>query len=132
MSLTVCFVCGNTAYENNMQKLHSRMSHLQDDLPFFPFLEYHDPAPGAKTMGKDWSVISCQVCFAFLTQQWELFEKSRMPISKRLYWLKRPSGCEIRQPVSQVSLFCYPLIFDTQVYAMAASNNYFLVAILQY
>ena len=64
-------------------------------------MEYHDPAPGAEPM-KNYSIISCFVCNAFLIQQWQSFERLKTPINKRLYWLKRPSGCEIRQPVSQV------------------------------
>nr|CAB3262939.1 uncharacterized protein LOC100185421 [Phallusia mammillata] len=103
-AMTVCFVCGNTAYEDNMVLLYSRSSRTHADAPFFPFLEYHDPAPGAEPMREDWSVVSCFVCNAFLSQQWESFERTRTPISKRLYWLKRPSGCEIRQPVSQIEL----------------------------
>lgn len=94
--------------EQTAQLLYSRVllqsSRSRPDRPFFPFLEYHDPAPGAESMGEDWSVIACQVCSAFLIQQWETFERTRMPINKRLYWLKRPSGCEIRQPVSQIEL----------------------------
>lgn len=101
-STAVCFVCGNFAQEENMSKLYSRNSHSRVDASFFPFLEYHDPAPGADPMKDDWSVISCSVCSCLLSQQWKSFERSKMPINKRLYWLKRPSGCEIRQPVSQV------------------------------
>ena len=100
--MTICFVCGNATYENSTILIYSRFSASNSTKPFFPFLEYHDPAPGADAMRSDWAVVSCYVCNAFLVQQWESFERSRTPISKRLYWLKRPSGCEIRQPVSQV------------------------------
>ena len=102
--MIVCFVCGNVAREENVTKLYSRNARSEINCPFFPFLEYHDPAPGADSMKEDWSVLSCSVCSALLTQQWKSFEKGRMPINKRLYWLKRPSGCEIRQPVSQVCI----------------------------
>ena len=103
-SMVLCFVCGNVARKENTVKLYSRNSRSNVDAPFFPFLEYHDPAPGAEPMREDWSVVSCSLCSALLFQQWKSFERARMPINKRLYWLKRPSGCEIRQPVSQVSL----------------------------
>jgi len=101
-SMTICFVCGNAIYERNAVLLYSRNLRSRAGEPYFPFLEYHDPAPGSEPMRKDWSIVSCRVCHAFLTQQWESFEITRTPVSKRLYWLKRPSGCEIRQPVSQV------------------------------
>ncbi|XP_076811975.1 uncharacterized protein LOC143458949 [Clavelina lepadiformis] len=103
-SMAVCFVCGNATCEDNMVQLYSRCPRSRVDTPFFPFLEYHDPAPGADAMKDDWSVTACFVCNALLCQQWESFERTRMPISKRLYWLKRPNGCEIRQPVSQIEL----------------------------
>ena len=48
-------------------------------------------------MAEDGSIQSCIVCFNFLHQQWLHFVKSRTAINKRLYWLKRPAGCEIRQ-----------------------------------
>uniref|UniRef100_H2ZR97 Uncharacterized protein n=1 Tax=Ciona savignyi TaxID=51511 RepID=H2ZR97_CIOSA len=101
--MVVCFVCGNMTAGSNVTQLFSRSQRTQQT-PFFPFLEYHDPAPGASPMGDDWSVDACFVCDALLAQQWESFERGRMPIGKRLYWLKRPSGCEIRQPVSQIEL----------------------------
>ncbi|XP_039262758.2 uncharacterized protein LOC120338850 [Styela clava] len=108
MSICVCFVCGNKMLENTAELLYSRVrspsAQYKYGCPFFPFLEYHDPAPGAERMSDHWSVVSCQVCKAFLTQQWDSFERTHVPINKRLYWLKRPTGCEIRQPVSQIEL----------------------------
>ena len=109
-SMVVCFVCGNVAREENVTKLYSRNSRSDANSSFFPFLEYHDPAPGADPMREDWSVIACNVCSALLIQQWKAFERGKMPINKRLYWLKRPSGCEIRQPVSQVANYCFHVI----------------------
>lgn len=106
MSTRVCFVCGNSMLEDTAQLLFSRVPSpvSRYECPFFPFLEYHDPAPGADPMSENWTILSCQVCKAFLIQQWDSFEKMNVPINKRLYWLKRPSGCEIRQPVSQIEL----------------------------
>ncbi|XP_078485569.1 uncharacterized protein LOC144742369 [Ciona intestinalis] len=104
MATIVCFVCGNSTSESNISPLFSRSQRTHHNAPFFPFLEYHDPAPGASPMQDDWSVDACFVCKSILAQQWESFERGRMPIGKRLYWLKRPSGCEIRQPVSQIEL----------------------------
>lgn len=99
-------MCGNNILDETAQILYSRVPTPMSryDCPFFPFLEYHDPAPGAEPMSDNWTVICCQVCKAFLTQQWDSFERANFPINKRLYWLKRPTGCEIRQPVSQIEL----------------------------
>ncbi|KAJ7376658.1 hypothetical protein OS493_033540 [Desmophyllum pertusum] len=59
-------------------------------MPFFPFLEYHEPAEGAQPVDKaNGRVDSCTVCFSFLTQQWHAFEESDTPVIKRIYWLKR-------------------------------------------
>ena len=109
--MTICFVCGNATFENSTTLINSRCLQANSNKPFFPFLEYHDPAPGADAMRSDWAVVACFVCNAFLVQQWESFERSRTPISKRLYWLKRPSGCEIRQPVSQVCIGLYYTVY---------------------
>jgi len=98
-----CFICGNATSKNNTVLIYSRELTSKPDTPYFPFMEYHDPAPGAEPM-KNYSIISCFVCNAFLIQQWQSFERLKTPINKRLYWLKRPSGCEIRQPVSQIEL----------------------------
>ena len=48
--------------------------------------------------------LGCIVCYSYLTTQWHHFVRSKTQISKRLYWLKRPAGCEIRQPVNIIEL----------------------------
>ena len=91
----VCFVCGNVGAETS---IHVKP---QDTGPFFPFLEHHDPPKGSRQPAYDGSVDCCRVCFAFLTTQWELYERSKTPAIKRLYWLKRAdngnfTGAEMR------------------------------------
>lgn len=58
-------------------------------MSYFSFLESHIPPRGAKKPASDGAVHSCTVCSAFLNQQWDSFERSRTPLIKRLYWLKR-------------------------------------------
>lgn len=82
-SRTVCFVCGSVGAELSIH-IKSR-----DKGPYFPFLEHHDPPKGSRLPGPDGLVDSCRVCYAFLTQQWEAYERSKTPAIKRLYWLKR-------------------------------------------
>ena len=91
----VCFVCGNIGVETS---IHVKP---QDSGPFFPFLEHHDPPKGSRQPAYDGSVDCCRVCFAFLTTQWDLYERSKTPAIKRLYWLKRAdngnfTGAEMR------------------------------------
>lgn len=91
----VCFVCGSLGAESVLRiKPHDR-------LPYFPFLEHHDPPKGARLPTSNGNVDCCRVCFAFLTQQWETYERSKTPAIKRLYWLKRAddghfTGAEMR------------------------------------
>lgn len=85
-SETVCFICG-------VQSATWAVYSKSREGPFFPFLEFHTPPQGSKsidpTTGK---VDCCTVCFSFLTQQWHAFEASDTPVIKRLYWLKRPGS----------------------------------------
>ncbi|XP_059178069.1 uncharacterized protein LOC131957349 isoform X3 [Physella acuta] len=82
-SRIVCFVCGSLGGEF---QLHSRPN---EGRAFFPFLEHHDPPKGSRIPGSDGVVDSCRVCYAFLTQQWDTYERTNTPAIKRLYWLKR-------------------------------------------
>ncbi|XP_050398933.1 genetic suppressor element 1 isoform X3 [Patella vulgata] len=82
-SRIVCFVCGNIGAD-----LHLNIKQ-KDKGPYFPFLEQHEPPKGCRLPGGDGVVDSCTVCFAFLRQQWEAYERNKTPAIKRLYWLKR-------------------------------------------
>ena len=79
----LCFVCGG--------KGPSRTLHVKprDSGSYFSFLENHEPPKGARHPGEDGIVTACSVCHAFLNQQWDSFEKTKTPLVKRLYWLKR-------------------------------------------
>ena len=79
----ICFVCGSLGAE---LLLHSK---AREQGPYFPFLEHHEPPKGCRLPGPEGMVDSCRVCFAFLTQQWETYERTKTPALKRLYWLKR-------------------------------------------
>ena len=100
--VVLCFICGGKTQPDVNLVLYSRKR--KDDSPYYPFLEVHDPAPGAEPMADDGSIQGCIVCFSFLQQQWLHFNKTRTAVNKRLYWLKRPPGCEIRQPVNIIEL----------------------------
>ncbi|XP_055890452.1 uncharacterized protein LOC106061017 isoform X1 [Biomphalaria glabrata] len=82
-SRIVCFVCGSLGGEYQLR------SRPHEGHAYFPFLEHHDPPKGSRIPGPDGIVDSCRVCYAFLTQQWETYERTNTPALKRLYWLKR-------------------------------------------
>ena len=95
LSPQVCFVCGGAGA---VQSLCSRPVNKS---PHFPFLESHEPPKGARAPSKGGVVDSCNICYMFLHQQWNSYEKARTPLVKRLYWLKRVdnrpfTGAEMR------------------------------------
>ncbi|XP_023217672.1 uncharacterized protein LOC111620060 [Centruroides sculpturatus] len=83
ISSCVCFVCGSVGAD---YQLHSKSRYSG---PYFPFLERHHCPDDAEKPGADGVVAACLVCYSFLTQQWETFEREKTPLGKRLYWLKR-------------------------------------------
>ncbi|XP_019640328.1 PREDICTED: uncharacterized protein LOC109482099 [Branchiostoma belcheri] len=89
---TVCFVCGSggAGYQ-----LRSRPG-ADTAAAYFPFLEYHEAPPGGRSLAPDGAADVCFVCYSFLSEQWNSFERMRTPLAKRLYWLKRPPGCGYR------------------------------------
>ncbi|XP_069112722.1 genetic suppressor element 1-like isoform X1 [Argopecten irradians] len=111
----ICFVCGSLGAETILN------IKPQERGPYFPFLENHDPPKGCRLPKKDGRVDSCRVCYMFLSQQWETYERSRTPAIKRLYWLKRSdnghfTGAEMRiqgEYIAQVMGLQYqPGVFD--------------------
>ncbi|XP_021379248.1 genetic suppressor element 1-like isoform X2 [Mizuhopecten yessoensis] len=111
----ICFVCGSLGAETTLN------IKPQERGPYFPFLENHDPPKGCRLPKKDGRVDSCRVCYMFLSQQWETYERSRTPAIKRLYWLKRSdnghfTGAEMRiqgEYIAQVMGLQYqPGVFD--------------------
>lgn len=106
----ICFVCGSPGAETTLRvRQHDRE-------PYFPFLLHHDPPKGARLPGAEGVIDSCIVCYMFLTQQWESYERSKTPAVKRLYWLKRSdngsyTGAEMRiqgEYIAQVMGLQYP------------------------
>ncbi|KAK7026011.1 hypothetical protein SK128_020939 [Halocaridina rubra] len=79
-----CFVCGSVRSAEYPIYIKQQSSG-----PCFPFLETHDLPDGAKRPTQDGRVFTCYLCYTLLTQQWELYERDKVPPVKRLYWLKR-------------------------------------------
>jgi len=83
-SSKVCYVCGSRGASC---VLHVRPQ--ESGVSYFSFLESHVPPRGAVKPDCNGAVSACTVCSAFLNQQWDTFERTRTPLVKRLYWLKR-------------------------------------------
>ncbi|KAI5098503.1 genetic suppressor element 1 isoform X1 [Silurus meridionalis] len=93
--LVHCFVCGSGVTPG--KELQLQVKHRHGSAPFFPFLHGQEPAPGAAEVGADGHALVCAVCHCFLREQWNAFERSRTPLDKRVYWLKRPHQCDARR-----------------------------------
>lgn len=112
----ICFVCGSPGADTTLR------TRQYDRDPYFPFLANHDPPKGARMATSDGLVDSCAVCFMFLTQQWDSYERTKTPAVKRLYWLKRSdngsfTGAEMRiqgEYIAQVMGLQYPPGVDEQ------------------
>lgn len=93
--LVHCFICGSGVTPG--KELRLQVTYQKERIPFFPFLQSQEPAPGACEVSPDGHALVCAVCHCFLTEQWNSFERSRTPIEKRMYWLKRPYQCDSRR-----------------------------------
>lgn len=93
--LVHCFICGSGVTPG--KELRLQVTYQKERLPFFPFLQNQEPAPGACELSADGCALVCAVCHCFLAEQWNSFERSRTPIEKRMYWLKRPYQCDSRR-----------------------------------
>lgn len=80
----ICYVCGSRGASSILY-----IRPQDSGVSYFSFLESHVPPRGARKPSSDGSVSACTVCGAFLNQQWDTFERTRTPLVKRLYWLKR-------------------------------------------
>uniref|UniRef100_W5LXX1 Genetic suppressor element 1 n=1 Tax=Lepisosteus oculatus TaxID=7918 RepID=W5LXX1_LEPOC len=95
IGLIYCFICGGGVTPGKELKL--QVKYQRENYPFFPFLQHQEPAPGAEEVTLEGCVLVCAVCQSFLGEQWNSFERSRTPIEKRMYWLKRPYQCDSRR-----------------------------------
>lgn len=79
----ICFLCGEKCRLSKAHVLcsypprHEAKTMNNQVIPFFPFLANKEPAPKAETMTEDGTVISCDVCFHILIQQWNDYEENK-------------------------------------------------------
>ncbi|XP_063388356.1 uncharacterized protein LOC134674227 [Cydia fagiglandana] len=71
-----------------------RLSVFLSTEPYFPFLGAHAPPTGyrSESTDEDGTVRCCCVCYTFLRQQWEQYDRENKPHSQRFYWMKRLDG----------------------------------------
>lgn len=79
----ICFLCGEKCRLSKAHVLcsypprHEAKTINNQVVPFFPFLANREPAPKAEVMTEDGTVISCDVCFHILIQQWNDYEENK-------------------------------------------------------
>ncbi|XP_013857365.1 uncharacterized protein LOC106513197 isoform X2 [Austrofundulus limnaeus] len=115
--LVHCFICGSGVTPGKELKL--QVTYKKERFPFFPFLQNQEPAPGACDLSPDGHALVCAVCHCFLTEQWNSFERSRTPIEKRMYWLKRPYQCDSRRVPQE-----WNISYDLERRISVSSQNY--------
>lgn len=115
--LVHCFICGSGVTPGKELLLH--VTFHKERVPFFPFLQNQEPAPGAREVSPDGHALVCAVCHCFLTEQWNSFERSRTPIEKRMYWLKRPYQCDSRRVPQE-----WNMSYDVERRISVGSQNY--------
>ncbi|CAH2097970.1 unnamed protein product [Euphydryas editha] len=87
----VCFVCGGTSF-SDQYTIRSKPD-PQSSEPYFPFLGVNAPPAGYRPEGdEEGTVRCCCVCYTFLRQQWEQYDRENKPHSQRFYWMKRLDG----------------------------------------
>ncbi|XP_055085908.1 uncharacterized protein LOC129457220 [Periophthalmus magnuspinnatus] len=116
-ALVHCFICGSGVTPG--KELLLQVTYHKERSPFFPFLQNQEPAPGAREVSPDGHALVCAVCHCFLTEQWNSFERSRTPIEKRMYWLKRPYQCDSRRVPQE-----WNMSYDVERRISVGSQNY--------
>ncbi|XP_047219649.1 uncharacterized protein LOC124867308 [Girardinichthys multiradiatus] len=115
--LVHCFICGSGVTPG--KELTLQVTYQKERLPFFPFLQNQEPAPGACELSPDGCALVCAVCHCFLREQWNSFERSRTPFEKRMYWLKRPYQCDSRRVPQE-----WNISYDLERRISVGSQNY--------
>ncbi|KAF7661250.1 hypothetical protein LDENG_00265290 [Lucifuga dentata] len=115
--LVHCFICGSGVTPG--KELTLQVTYQKERIPFFPFLQNQEPAPGACEVSPDGHALVCAVCHCFLTEQWNSFERTRTPIEKRMYWLKRPYQCDSRRVPQE-----WNISYDLERRISVSSQNY--------
>lgn len=117
IGLVHCFICGSGVSPG--KELRLQVKYPKENGPFFPFLENQEPAPGACEVSPDGHAMVCAVCHCFLGEQWNSFERTRTPIEKRMYWLKRPYQCDSRRIPQE-----WNISYDLERRISVSSQNY--------
>ncbi|KPJ20565.1 hypothetical protein RR46_00198 [Papilio xuthus] len=87
----VCFVCGGAGL-GDCYAVRVKPD-PQSSEPYFPFLGAHPPPAGYQAEGEEEGTVRCCcVCYTFLRQQWEQYDRENKPHSQRFYWMKRLDG----------------------------------------
>lgn len=88
---SICYVCG-ARVSHSIEYLRCKPNPERPNEPYFPFLESHEPPNGLQSVGNSPIVRACYLCYIFLMQQWDSFEREGKPYNQRVYSLKRVDG----------------------------------------
>ena len=106
-----CYICGyQPANPKKLLRCHYRKFPEYPTVPFYDILQILPPAVGAAPINKvTCSVNACTLCVRILYHQWLEHEAKNVPILKRMYWMKRGPGVEMKQLAgnSQVEMDVY-------------------------
>lgn len=91
--ISICYTCGAQG-RFDTYSIRYKPNPDRPSEAYFPFLESHEPPTGVLPVASTplLTVKSCYLCYVFLVQQWESFERDGKPYSQRVYALKRMDG----------------------------------------
>ena len=88
---------------------------LPSATPHFPFLLHHPPPLGCRPPSPGGMAKSCRVCYSTLMRQWEDYEKSAVPLERRIYWFERMDGMPVVTPELQVVMLATVIFIVTSI-----------------
>jgi len=96
----LCFVCASEGPAD--YPIYSDPPGGQQTRPHFPFLLAHAPPAGyqpVEATGGEAKV--CRHCYTSLLRQWDEYERARMPLIRRAYWVRRADDIPFLTPEEQ-------------------------------
>ncbi len=98
----VCFVCAHEGPADYPLFAEPPAHANPLTAPHFPFLLSHQPPssclPVAQTGGE---AKACRHCYTTLMRQWEEYERARISLTRRAYWIKSADEVHFQTPLQQ-------------------------------
>jgi hypothetical protein len=115
-----CFVCGAEGPAD--YPIFAEPQNATAHSAHFPFLVAHPPPMGCNSVkgGDNRGAKSCRPCHMSLMRQWDEYERARVHITKRAYWVKRVDGMGFLSTEAQMQAALEVQVRLQQVRVMAA------------